>query len=191
MRSPGSGGTDAADSGCQNRTYYFEVGPGEWRGAFGFRVTDWRRFLRASLGLRDRLLVVAMALTVRLFGRATITSAVTAHPDRGEAGVATNEIRISKFGITLYLLREEYRLDRNCRDATVVSEERFGPVAGLLESHKEYPAEVDPGPRATYHMPLLGAEWTGRYEPSDDHDRIDAELTCAWATASETIHRVE
>lgn len=176
-------------SGCPNRTYYFEIGPGQWQGSFGFHVTDWRRFLGSSIGIVDRLLVVAMVLTIRLFGHATITSAVESSPDRGEAGVATNDIRITKFGIPLYTLEEEYRLDPNCRDATVVSEERFGPIPGLLESHKAYPAEITSGPEATYRMPLLGADWTGHYEPAGDC--IEAELTCEWATATELIHRVD
>lgn len=177
-------------SDCPSRTYYFEVGPGRWRGAFDFHVTDWSAFRAASLGVVNRLLVVAMVLTVRLLGTATITSSVEADPERGAAGVATNEIRITKFGVPLYTLTEEYRLDENCRDATVVSEERFGPIPGLLASHKEYPAEIAPGPRATYHMPLLGDEWTGRYEPSADREHIAAELTCEWAAATEEIERV-
>jgi hypothetical protein len=38
-------------------------------------------------------------------------------------------------------------------------------------------------------MPLLGAVWRGEYKVLDP-DHIDAELTCAWASARETIGRV-
>lgn len=182
--------SDAPASDCPSRTYYFEIGPGRWRGTFDFRVTDWRAFLGASVGVVNRLLVAALAFAMRLFGAATITSTVEAHPERGEAGVATNEIRVTKFGLAFYTLREEYRLDGNCRDVAVVVDERFGPVPGLLQNHKDHPATVVPGPRANYRVPLLGADWTGRVEPSADGERLDGEFTCEWATVSESLNRV-
>lgn len=187
---PGGGGPDVSDADCPAREYYFEVGPGRWEGTFDFRVTDWRAFLGASVGVVDRLLVVAMAATVALLGAATITSRVEAHPDRGEAGVATNDIRVTKLGLPLYTLAEEYRLAGNCRDVTVVVEERFGPIPGVLENGKEHPAAVAPGPQTVYDVPLLGVDWSGRVEPAADRDRIAGEFTCRWAVVNEELGRV-
>lgn len=180
-----------SESDCPNRTYYFDVGTGRWRGAFDFRVTDWRTFLTAPVGVLNRVLVVALVLAVRPLGAATMTSEVEAHPGRGEAGVATNDVRISKFGVTLYTFHEEYVLDPNCRDVVVVTEGRYGPIPGLFTHETAYPAEISAGPRATYRLPLLGADWVGKYEPAEDGSRVEAELTSDWAVASETIHRVE
>lgn len=176
---------------CANRVYYLDVAPGRWRGDFGFEVTDWRAFLADDLPLRYRLLVVSMALLLGLLGRATITSTVESYPERGRAGVATNEIRIAKAGLPLYLLRETYHLDPNCTDVTVRSAERFGPVPGVLSTDKRYPAEISAdGTHATYRMPLLGTDWVGEYDVRADRDHVEADLTCEWATATEVIERV-
>jgi hypothetical protein len=178
-------------TGGANHDYYFETGVGYWTGTFDFRVTDWRGFVTDSLGVVNRLLVLAMVVTIRLFGVARITSLLEGFPEEAPAGVVTNEVRLTTFGLTLYLLRERYCLHPDGRGVTVVSRERFGPVPFLFRSRKAHPAEVhDGGARATYYMPLLGTDWVGRYEVRADRNHIESVLTCPWGEATEVIDRV-
>lgn len=171
--------------------YYFATGGGRWVGMFDFQLTDWRAFVKDRIGIMNRLLVCLMVALTTLFGGARITSVLAGDPEREPAGIATNEVRITKWGITLYLLQERYLLHPDGRRVTVDSRERFGPIPHLFRSSKAHPAEIlDGGTRAVYYMPLLGTEWIGRYEVLLDGDRIDATLTCEWAEASELIEHV-
>lgn len=174
-----------------NHNYYFETGVGYWVGTFNFELTDWRAFRADPIGFVNRLLVVMMVVATTLFGRAHITSVLRGYPEEEPAGVVTNDVRITKFGVTLYLLRERYVLHPDGRGVTVDSRERFGPVPFLFSREKAHPAEVvEGGERAIYYMPLLGTDWVGRYQVSEDGRRIESELTCPWATATEVIDRV-
>ena len=171
--------------------YYFHVGEGWWRGEFSFKVHDPAAMRRDTIGLKNRLLVFAMLLGQRLFGRSKISSKVEAFPDWGANGVATNVVRITKFGVTLYLLKEQYVLDPDGSSVFVHSRERFGPVPFLFRLRKRHPARIhDHGQGATYlDMPLLGTIWQGRYEVDSEGNDIDATLECEWASASEVISR--
>jgi len=174
-----------------NQTYYFEVGRGQWRGAFSFRIADRAAFDAAPLSTRDRLLARGMELTHRLTGDSRIDSTVWARPDEGAAGVAGNTVRISRFGVTLYLLKETYTLDPNGHDVAVHCHERFGPIPFLLRHEKRHPAVIhEHGMSSTYYIPLLGADWTASYTVHPDRTHIDGLLTCAWAEATETIHKL-
>ncbi len=174
-----------------SQAYYFCIGSGRWRGAFGFRITDRKAFRNAPLTLKERLLATAMALAHRLTGDARIDSDVWARPHEALAGVAGNTIRISRFGITLYLLRERYTLDDDGTTVAVHCHERFGPIPFLLRNEKRYAAAIHAGGmRATYHMPLLGAEWIADYTVHADRMHIDGVLTCDWARATETIRKL-
>ncbi|HEX3233948.1 MAG TPA: DUF5995 family protein [Gemmatimonadales bacterium] len=173
-----------------NQTYY-STGVGNWTGSFTFRVTGWPRFWSARLGFQNRVLVIGMALLMGLLRRARITSTIVGYPDQNEAGVATNLVRISAFGMTLYLLREEYILSPDGTQVCVRSSERFGPVRFLFNREKAHPAEVrEGGERATYFIPLLGASWIGEYEVLQNGHHIQSLLTCEWAEARESIDRV-
>ena len=169
-----------------SQTYYFEVGKGTWRGTFDFKITDRAGYKRARLGLKNRLLMRGM--TVMTPGR--IDSELWAHPDEGAAGVAGNTVRISKFGITLYLLRETYTLDPNGKDVAVHARERVGPIPFLLRNEKRHPAEIyEDGMTSAYFMPLVGADWVARYTVRSDRCHIDGHLTCAFAEAYEVIDK--
>src|SRR3954469_21877911 len=175
-----------------SQTYYFEIGAGQWRGSFSFRITDSDRYKRSSLTRKQRLLVRGMALTHRLTGNSRIDSDVWARPEDGVAGVAGNTVRISRFGITLYLLRETYTLAENGRDIAVHAHERFGPIPFLLRNEKRHPAAIHAdGMSSTYYIPLLGADWVASYTVHEDRTHIDGVLTCAWAPATETIHKLD
>lgn len=174
-----------------NHRYYFDTGVGYWIGTFSFAVTDWQGFLKDTLGLVDRLLVLSMALLMRLSGDARITSFLEGFPDEKPAGVVTNTVRITKWGVTLYLLHERYLMHPDGRGVTVDSKERFGPVPFLFSVTKAHAAEVvDNGTHATYYMPLLGTDWVGEYHVAATGDRIRSTLTCDWAEATEDITRV-
>jgi hypothetical protein len=171
--------------------YYDVIGRGKWRGRFSFRVVSWPLFRAAKLGFRNRLLVVGMALVSRLFGRARIDSDVWSQPELGVAGIAGNTVRISRFGVTLYLLRETYTLDPDGSGVRVHAHERFGPIPFLLRVEKRHPATIHrDGMGSTYLIPLLGADWTADYTIADDRRHIDGRLSCAWGEALEVIDKV-
>jgi hypothetical protein len=182
---------EGADHRLDSHVYYFDVGSGAWRGRFEFRLTDFRTFRGASLGVLNRLLALSMHWLIRIGGWCTISSVVTPHPELGPDGVADNAVRISKLGVTLYTLRERYTLDRDGTNVAVRAQERFGPIPFLLNRRKAHPAEVSPGGlRAVYHIPLLGDEWVGTYEVAKGRNHIDSTLTCGWGRATEVIDRV-
>ncbi|MFB7462881.1 hypothetical protein ACFCZ1_05135 [Streptomyces sp. NPDC056224] len=179
-------------SDAPSHIYYFDVGAGDWQGEFTFRVTSWRR-LRTTrgIGLRNRALVIAMALTQRLTGASRLESTIIASPSAGAFGVADNVVRVSKFGVTLYLLKERYLLAPDGRGVTVEANEQFSPVPGILTRKFTYPAEIQPsGMGSTYHMPLLGSPWTATYRVGTDRQSLAGELVCDWAKATENARRV-
>jgi hypothetical protein len=171
-----------------SQTYYFAIGHGVWRGEFDFRITDRAAFKQATLSVKDRLLLRGMQLMTP--GR--IDSDLWSEPSRGAAGVAGNTVRISKFGITVYLLKETYTLDVNGADVAVHAHERFGPIPFLLRNEKRHPAVIHAdGMSSTYYIPLLGADWVANYTVHPDRRHIDGLLTCDFAEARETIHKLE
>ena len=175
-----------------NQTYYFVIGHGHWEGSFSFRITSQEKFRQASLGLKNRLLLLGMRLVYRLFGKSRIDSKLWADPDRGVAGVAGNTVRISRFGLTLYLLKETYTLAENGSDVAVHAHERFGPVPFLLTNEKRHPAVIHANAMSsTYFIPLLGTDWVANYTVHPDRTHIDGHLTCAFAEAEEIIHKFE
>ncbi|MEU9086575.1 hypothetical protein [Streptomyces sp. NPDC048357] len=174
-----------------NHVYYFDIGTGTWHGKATFRVTSWRRLMRSRIGLMNKLLVTAMHVVELLTGAPRQESTIVAKPNEGEFGVADNVVRISKFGMTLYLLEEQYVLDGNGTGVVVNGNERLGPVPGLLTRTFTYSAEIrDEGMAATYSMPLLGALWTADYQVAADRQSLFAELLCDWGRATEETLRV-
>jgi hypothetical protein len=174
-----------------SQIYYFKIGRGRWRGAFSFRITDRAAFDSAPLSTKERLLARAMELTHRLTGDSRIDSNVWARPDVGAAGIAGNTVRISRFGITLYLLQESYTLDPDGHNVAVHAHERFGPIPFLLRNEKRHPAVIHKhGISSSYYIPLLGADWVANYTVHADQTHIDGLLTCPWAQATETINKL-
>jgi hypothetical protein len=174
-----------------SHVYYFDIGRGQWSGKFTFRVTNWRRLRRASIGVANLFLVFGMHTIVRVFGRAKLESVVTGDPDEGPAGVANNVVKITKLRIPLYLLHERYDLDPNGIDVSVVSWERFGPIPFLFNVRKMCTAKIkSDGRGALYKIPLLGDNWVADYTVRPDNDHIDAALTCPWSFAEEVVDRV-
>lgn len=174
-----------------NAIYYLQIGVGTWSGDFRFSIKSWHEFWADSIGLKNRFLTLSMVAFMKLFGDAKITSRLEGFPDRGQAGVATNVVRVTKFGVTVYLLSEEYVLHPDGRQVYLHSRERFGPIPFLFNNSKEYGAEIlDSGMGSIYYMPLLGADWVARYTVRADRDHIDSRATCKWGESHEVIHRV-
>jgi hypothetical protein len=183
--------TDRGPTSAPSHVYYFEIGAGTWRGTFTFRVTDWRRLLRGGIGVRNLVLVAAMAFTQRLTGRARLRSTIVPRPEEGRFGTALNRVRLSRFGITLYDLDERYELDPDGTGVWVHAAERFGPIPKVLTRSFTYPAQIRSGGMASiYYMPLLGTPWTATYEVSADRRTLSGTLTSAWAIATEDAVRV-
>jgi len=174
-----------------NHIYYFKIGKGKWEGSFSFVIKDWKNYWGNKLVLKYRILTLLMAVVETLFGPSKIYSEILAFPERGKSGVASNRVVIKKFGITIYVLREEYILYLNGSDVNVRSIERFGPIPLLFQHNKQHPAVIgNGGLKATYYMPLLGTDWVGSYQVLEDGNNIDAELKCSWGEAVEKIHRI-
>jgi len=174
-----------------SHVYYFDVGAGVWRGSFAFKVTSRSELGVARVGLKNRLLVEAMSVFSRLAGPATIDSTIWAEPKAEPFGRARNVVRLHRFGVTLYLLKEEYRLDPNGRDVEVHARERFGPIPFVFRNEKVHPAVIeDRGRRSTYFMPLLGDDWTAKYVVREDGRHIDGRLVSRWAEAIESMDKV-
>jgi hypothetical protein len=174
-----------------NQTYYFAIGQGVWRGRFTYRLTDRNALKRDRIGLKNRLLARGMAFVQRMFGDSRLDSVIRASPDEGDFGVARNVVRISRFRITLYLLKEQYTLDRDGRGVVVNARERFGPIPFLFRNRKEHPAEIHAGgTSSTYHMPLLGTAWTADYEVTPARDEIAGVLRCPWAECNERMAKL-
>jgi hypothetical protein len=173
-----------------NVVYYCRIGVGDWLGDFDFRLTDWRRFRADSIGLKNRFLALGLITIFRIFRSAPISSNLTHEPD-SQPIVVDNLVRIYKFGVTLYLLREHYTLAPDGRDVHVDANERFGPIPFLFNNHKSHPAEIlDLGHKAIYYIPLLGISWTGVYEVSEDEGHLHSTLSCDWAVGHEVIHKL-
>jgi hypothetical protein len=169
-----------------NQIYYFTIGKGVWRGTFDFVITNAKALGSAPVGFTNRILLRGM----QLFTPARIDSRIWADPDAGPAGVAGNTVRISKLGVTLYLLKETYTLNPDGSDVAVHAHERFGPIPFLLRNEKRHPAMIHTdGMSSTYYIPLLGADWVARYTVQPDRDHIDGVLTCPFAEAREVIHK--
>ena len=179
-----------------NYVYYFEVGMGGssghgvWKGHFHFQITSWRRFWSAALSVKNRVLVLGMHFIMKLFGKSRIYSRLEGSAAAGDAGIVTNFVRITRFGLALYTLHEQYVLHPDGRQVQVDSEERFGPMPFLFNETKHHPAEIlKGGMESVYYMPLLGAQWTARYTVRTDREHIDSVMKCEWAQAEEVIDR--
>jgi hypothetical protein len=171
-----------------NQAYYLDIGLGEWRGHFDFRLTDWAAYRRARLGALDRFLSLWMIGIFKLLPWAAITSRLA--PEAGDGVRVRNHVRLHRLGLTLYVLDEVYTLDPDGSGVVVNALERFGPIPFLFRHRKRHTARVfDGGMRAVYSVPLLGDEWTADYLVHPDRLRIDSALTCAWAEAHERIRR--
>jgi hypothetical protein len=176
----------AAGEAPDSITYYDVIGRGTWRGTFSFRVTDPDRLRAAHLSPKNRVLVKAMALVKH----ARIDSTVWCQPELGTAGIAGNTVRISRRGITLYLLKESYTLDPDGSDVQVHAFERFGPIPFLLRNEKRHPAQIHAhGMSSTYWIPLLGADWTADYTVAPTRRHIDGHLKSPWGEALEVIDK--
>jgi hypothetical protein len=174
-----------------NHIYYFEVGKGEWTGDFSFRVTNWREFWRSKISLKNRFLTFAMAFTIKIFGRSALHSKITAFPEKGDAGVASNSYRLYRFGITLFISNEDYILDPDGSGVVVKAHERFGPIPFLFREYVEYPATIHAGGMSsTYHLPMLDSSWLATYQVHADRNRVDGVLECNWGRAEEILIRI-
>jgi hypothetical protein len=177
--------------GLANVIYYFQIGIGDWRGTFHLSLTSWSKFWADPIGPKNRFLALSMATLMTLFGGGRITSHLEGFPERGKAGVVANDVRITKFGITAYLLKEQYILHPDGHQVHVQSKERFGPIPFLFNLNKEHPAEIlDSGMRSKYYIPLLGTQWVAEYTVRQDRNHIDSYMVCSWGEAQEVIDRV-
>lgn len=170
-----------------NQRYYFHFGSGRWTGRFRFRITGWRQWRRARLGLKNRFLTVLMHGIGLLFGKTSIRSEFRPYAQRA---IATNEIYIYLFGLVIYRQSIEYRLGADGRSVTVVGWERHGPFPWLWKQQIEHWGVVgQDGINAEYTIPMLGDIWTARYQVLADGRQVRSVMTCSWAESGEELLR--
>ena len=172
-----------------NWVYYFKIGTGTWEGEFTFSILNWSRFWKDSIGFWNHAFAVVLAVSQKLFGPSKIHSTMRGFSRWGPCGIAMNEMTIKQFGVTVYALRESYVLHPNGKDVYVHARERLGPVPFLFDKSKRHPARTRPDGMGTLYvnMPILGTLWDGDYSVKKEQNRIEALLSCRWASASETI----
>jgi hypothetical protein len=173
-----------------NQIYYFEVGRGQWRGKYYFVIDSWKGFRKSPMPFKYKLLVIMMHFVSKIFGHSAIRSLITATPEMQEKGVANNNYRVSKFGITLFFSNEDYLLDANGSDVMVKPNERFGPIPFLFREHDPYRAVIhDQGISSTYYIILLSDHWIGQYQVSPDKRHVVGILKNGWATVTELLDK--
>jgi len=174
-----------------NQVYYFEVGKGRWGGVFDFRITDWKAYRKASLGLLNRLLILALRLVIAAGGRPSIASTIVVNATQGPGGTGWNTYTLSKWGITLCVFNDIYELDPGGERVVVTTDLRYGPVPGIITDHVVYAAQItDGGFRSRYEgLRLLGTEWVATYEVAADKNSVNGALVCSWAQATEEMVR--
>jgi hypothetical protein len=174
-----------------NQVYYLVVGNGRWGGTFDFRITDRQAYRKARIGLLNRLLISVLRLVVVLLGRPAISSKITVDPARGPAGTGWNRYALSKWGITLCVFKDVYRLEADGERVAVTTDLRYGPVPGILTDHITYSARIfDGGFQSQYEgLRLLGARWNAAYKVAPDKNHVVGTLICEWAEATEQMFR--
>jgi hypothetical protein len=174
-----------------NRVYYFEIGPGNWTGRFDFQITSWRKLWGSSMSVKNKFLASAMAIFHKVFGTATISSVITPYPDKGEAGSATNDIRIYKSWFQLWHSFEDYTLSPNGTAVRVDAHVEFGPLPFLFREHDVYPASVyEGGMMNYYHIKLLGTRFLGKYRVLPTRTEVQSQLVNDWSLATEHLYKV-
>jgi hypothetical protein len=174
-----------------NQVYYFTVGRGRWGGTFDFRITDRQAYRKARIGLLNRLLISALRLVIGLLGPLAISSEITVDPAQGPAGTGWNLYALTKWGVTLCVFKDIYRLDADGERVAVTTDLRYGPVPGILTNHITYSARIfDGGFRSQYEgLQLLGTRWDAAYEVTPDKNHVAGSLICEWAEATEHMFR--
>jgi hypothetical protein len=173
-----------------NEIYYFEVGRGQWHGKYSFAINSWKGFRKGGMPLKYKVLVIMMNLVNKIFGSSKIKSVITATPEMQQAGIANNDYRVTKFGITLFYSNENYILNTNGTDVVVKPQERFGPIPFLFRERDEYTAKIHTaGMSSTYYIKLLGDNWTGNYTVREDKKYVKGVLDNGWATVVEILDK--
>jgi hypothetical protein len=171
-----------------NQVYYLEVAPGRWTGTFDYHLTSFQNLRRAQISLKNKLLALSMQLFQGVFGRSSIETIMTPHPEQGEAGVCTNEFRIFKWFFPLFHSSETYTLSADGQSVVVDADVHFGPIPFLFRERDHYTALVsDEGMKNVYRIVLLGARFEGDYTVSADRRQVTSRLVNDWATANEVL----
>ncbi|MGH9763588.1 MAG: DUF5995 family protein, partial [Blastocatellia bacterium] len=173
-----------------NQVYYFDVGAGAWSGQFKFGITSWSKLWTSGMSLKNKLLATGMGVFQGLFGSASISSVLTAYPAKGEAGIATNDIRIFKWWMPLWHSFETYTLSPNGSGVGVDAQVQFGPISFLFKEHDVYPATVvDGGMRNLYEIRLLGTRFMGNYEVQPSRTEVHSTLLNDWSSSTESLFK--
>jgi len=154
-----------------NLAYYRAV-EGAWAAPLEFVVTDWRAFWAGPMGLIDRLSLLAMLCTSRLFGAFLIETSVDATTATARDQVI-HTTRVTKWGMTLLRSTETLSLSPNGRDLSMRIELRVWPTRWRVRAAPPAPATVDAtAHHATYRFPWFGTEMRQRAERSADGSTV-------------------
>ena len=166
-----------------NRAYYRAV-EGAWSGPLDLAITDWRAFRRTAMPLGERLRLLAMLATTRLFGVCRLDTSVDA-----AAEVVVHTTRVSKWGLTLMRSTEWLTLDANGRDLSMRIAMRYWPTL-WRERITVAPATVDAaGRRADYRIPWFGTEMRQRGERDADGTGVVLTQETAFSRGVQVLRR--
>jgi hypothetical protein len=136
--------------------HYYETLSGQWGAAFEFRIVDSKRFWSTSMGLLDRLQAISMEISRWLIGRPRIETVVDY---RADDNAVHHELRIIKWGMTLFRSNEVLELHDDGRSLTIRGEQRSWPLIWRAVDLGVNPGEInETGTGAHYTLQWMGGE---------------------------------
>ncbi len=171
-----------------NHIYYFKNAAGSWKGSLDFRIKSWSKMLGSSIGMRNKILIAKLRIFQSLFGKPTMESVITTFANDGKAGTAKIDLRIYKGWLKLATSNEEHILAPNGKGATINAKVRFGLLPFLFNEHDVFPATFyDGGSKGIYQIDLLGGQFIGNYEFSEDGRNWNRVVENDWCKAVENL----
>ncbi len=181
--------TPALPSSVAPSRVYYRACEGHWSAPLELVITDWPAFRASGVSLVDRLRLLSMVLTARLFGPCRLETSVDA-----TSGAARGEIvhttRVTKWGVTLMRSTEWLALAANGRDVTMRAELRLIPALWKARPMPAAPASVDEdATRASYRFAWLGTEMRQEAELSDDGTTVTLTQVTPFSRGVQVLRR--
>lgn len=174
-----------------NQVYYFDIAEGLWRGEFGFRISDFRKWWKTPASVIDRTLALMLHANDLFPGQTTMHGEILGAPDEGDAGVARVEVSVRRFGLEIFWLEGHYALDSDGASVAINVHQRYGPPGFPVLRAEPRSATIDRGGyRAHYRIRTLGDDWVGVYDLDEARRQLGAKYACPWGELRENMRRV-
>lgn len=168
---------------------YYGSAHGRWTGTVDFRITDWRAFFAAPMGLLDKLSIAMVALLPsRLLG-SRIDTRVLCLPDREAPTRMVHRIWLSQLGRVVYRTEEDFDLHPDGRSLTILMTEYAVPRLSVPRVGAPSPGEVeDDAAHAHYSLPWYGTTVDVRTHLTPTTCEIA--VTTPWARGVQRVRKV-